>query len=165
MSWILDVINFFSPHQWAVIGGTLSLALGGWGITALAKINHLKKKGEKLWAGWINMNAIFWPTVLGFIGAALTNLDQITSLAKLIPVAAPYAIKYGPYATLILLGTHTIVTAIAKFWQARKAGEPITNVNLGYSTTVSETILPASSFGTVATNRPTPVVQDNLIQL
>lgn len=150
MNWILDVINFFSPHQWAVIGGFIAAALGTWGATALVKMRHLKKKGEKLWGGWVNLNVAVWGTLLTFVGAVLASLDQATGLLSVIPVAAPYAAKYGPSVSIFVLTAHTVITAVAKFWQARKAGEPISNVNYQ-----------PQSFGTEAAGVP----RENLIQL
>jgi hypothetical protein len=156
MSWILDVINFFTPEQWAVIGGLIATATATWGITALVKIRHFKKEGEKLWQGWVNLNVAVWPVVLTFVGAALANLHQMTGLFSLIPIAAPYAAKYGPTVTVALLTTHTVVTAIAKFWQDRKVGTPISNVN--YTPPV---LTQSSSMGVQSAGVP----KEQLIQL
>ena len=79
MSWVFDVINFFSPHQWAVIGGFVAAALGTWGATALIKLRHLKKKGEKLWAGWVNLNVAVWGTLLTFVGALGAKVSGCSS--------------------------------------------------------------------------------------
>lgn len=158
MSWILDVINFLTPHQWFIIGGVIATMAGAWGITALVKIRHFKKKAEKLWQGWVNLNVAIWPAVLVFIGAALANLDQMTSLLSLIPLAAPYAAQYGPVASVGLLTTHTVVTAIAKFWQARKANKPL------FENPAYVPLAAPESFGTEAAGRPAPVTE-NLIQL
>lgn len=164
MSWILNVINFFSPEQWAWFGGAVAVAVGTWGITALVKIRHFRKQGEKLWQGYVNLNVAFWPVVLTFIGAALANLDQMTSLLSLIPIAAPYAAQYGPGISVTLLTTHTVVTAIAKFWMARKANRPLSEHPFLNPTYVAPTLSgqPSSSMGTEATARP---VQPELIQL
>lgn len=131
MSWILDVITFFTPAQWGIIGGVLATMLGTWGIVAVVKIRHLRKEGEKLWAGWVNLNVAVWPLVLSFVGAAVANIDQMTGLLSLIPIAAPYALEYGPRASVFLLTTHTVVTAVSKFWLDRKAEQPeaISNPN------------------------------------
>lgn len=157
MDSVLNFINFFSPEQWAIIGATLAAALGAWGITALVKIRHLRKKGEKLWAGWVNLNVVVWPTLLTFIGAAVASLDQATSILSLIPLAAPYASEYGPKASIFLLTTHTIVSALSKFWADRKTNKPFANPT--YTPPVEAVTmsgLPSSSMGTASVGMEPP---------
>ena len=125
METIFNVINFLTPQQGAVIGGVIAAMLGTWGITALVKIRHFKKKGEKLWTGWVAFNVGFWGTALTFIEAAVASFDQVTGVLGVIPAAAPYALHYGPIASMYLLLVHTVISAVAKWWQARRDGKPL----------------------------------------
>lgn len=153
METILNVINFFTPEQWAVGGSVIATALGGWGIIALIKARHLRKKGEKLWAGWVNLNVAFWPLLLSFVGAALANLEQMTSVLSLIPVSSSYALNYGPKASIILVTVHTVATAVSKFWLSQRKDKPVVEVQPETVTSTSQ------SFGTASAGIEPPASQ------
>lgn len=149
INYVLDYINAVPTESWVALGAILTasgLVAGG---IAWYNRSRLKRGLEKLSRVLITFNVALWSAIGTVAAFIVTNGTTF----------APFLPFFGTHWPQII-GIATVVYNVAKpslaWWKARKAGEPISNVNY------SAPVVP-ESFGTAATNRAVP--QENLIQL
>lgn len=148
-NYVADYIASVPADSWYALGSLLAGSAIVTAIVAWYNRRRAKKDLEKLGKAMVSWVVIFLSGVVSVLDFVINNG---TTFGAFLPFWAEHTVQVIAISTLI----YNFAKPSLAWFKARKAGEPITNVN--YTAPV---LTPSQSFGTEAAG----VDRQNLIQL